>query len=77
MRYVTSFERFAKEEGWQQGLLAAEAKLLKKLLASRFGDLPDWVTEKLIAANEPELEHRGEAVLTAPTLAAVFNESAL
>ncbi len=75
MRYVTSFERFAKEEGRQEGLLEGEAKLLKKQLQRRFGDLPAWVTDQLLAANQQDLERWGEAVLTMPTLSSVFNDS--
>ena len=84
MRYVTSFERFAKEEGrqegWQEGrqegLLEGEVKLLKKLLERRFGDLPAWVSDKLLAAKEQDLERWGEAVLNSPSLSSVFNDSA-
>jgi len=48
---------------------------LRKLLEKRFGPLPLPVTEKLGSASEQELEHWGEAVLTAPTLEAVFQNT--
>jgi hypothetical protein len=49
---------------------------LKRLLERRFGVLPAWATEKLSNASEPALEAWGEAVLTAPTLDAVFHTEA-
>ncbi|MDO9139782.1 MAG: cytosolic protein [Methylobacter sp.] len=84
MQYVTSVERFeiakVRQEGLLegvtqgviQGVIQGESKLLRKQLARRFGDLPNWVSDKLSSAGEQDLEHWGEAVLTAPTLDAVF-----
>jgi hypothetical protein len=82
MQYVTSVERFEIAKVRQEGLLEAvvqavvqgEAKLLRKLLERRFGDLPMWVSDKLSSAGEQDLERWGEAVLTEPTLDAVFND---
>ena len=81
MKYVTSVERIGiakgrvegQVEGIAKGRLEGESKLLKRLLERRFGALPAWVTEKLSNATEPVLEAWGEAVLTAPTLDAVFH----
>ncbi len=76
MQYVTSVERFeiakVRQEGLLEGVTQGESKLLKKQLARRFGDLPDWVSDKLSNANEQDLEQWGDAVLSAPTLDAVF-----
>ena len=69
MAYVTSIERIGIQQGIQQG----ESKLLRKQLERRFGDLPTWALDKLKSAVEQDLEAWGEAVLTAPTLAAVFD----
>ena len=65
MQYVSSIERI--------GIAKGESKLLRKLLVRRFGELPEWVSDKLNNAGELELEHWGEAVLSEPTLDAVFN----
>ncbi len=79
MQYVTSVERIgiAKglQEGRQEGLLQGEAKLLRKLLERRFGDLPVWISDKLSSAGEQDLERWGEALLTESTLDAVFDDS--
>ena len=76
MKYVTSVERIGIAKGRVEGRLEGESKLLKKLLERRFGALPAWATEKLSNASEPALEAWGEAVLTAPTLDAVFHTEA-
>ena len=68
MKYITSIERI----GIAKGRVEGESKLLKRQLERRFGVLPAWATEKLTNAPEPALEAWGEAVLTAPTLDAVF-----
>lgn len=91
MRYVTTVERFeiekrfqqgveqgieqGIEQGVEQGVVQGESKLLKKQLERRFGILPAWVSDKLSSAGEQDLERWGEAVLTEPTLDAVFNDS--
>ena len=64
-------------EGRAEGRMEGEFKLLKRLLERRFGALPAWATEKLSGASEQTLEAWGEAVLTAPTLEAVFNTDAV
>ena len=69
---VTGMEK-GMEKGVEIGRLEGESKLLKKLLEHRFGALPAWATEKLTSATEKDLETWGEAILTAPTLEALFN----
>ena len=69
VQYITSVERIGMAKGITQG----ESKLLRRLLERRFGALPAWATEKLSHASEQDLEAWGDAVLTAPTLEAVFN----
>ncbi len=82
MQYITSIERIGiakgrvegQVEGIAKGRVEGETKLLKRLLERRFGALPAWATEKLSNASESSLEAWGEAVLTAPTLDAVFSD---
>ncbi len=47
---------------------------LKRPLEHRFGVLPEWASDQLVSAKEEELEAWSVAVLTAPTLDAVFRE---
>jgi predicted transposase YdaD len=74
-RFYQEIAEEERQEGRQEGVLIGEARLLKKLLERRFGSLPVWVSAKLNSASEMELEHWGEAVLSAATLNAVFNEN--
>jgi hypothetical protein len=92
MQYITSVEKIGiakgrqegrlegrlegRQEGRQEGRLEGESKLLKRLLERRFGVLPTWVSDKLDSATEQDLETWAEAVLTAPTLDAVFDNDA-
>ncbi len=80
MRYVTSIERLGLErgieqglqQGMQQGVQQGQIRLLEWQLMQRFGSLPAWAGTKLAAATESELQAWAEAVLSADTLAAVF-----
>jgi len=85
VQYITSVERIgiakgmatgmAKgvEKGRVEGRVEGQSRLLRRLLERRFGVLPSWATEQLANASEQQLEAWGEAILTAPTLEAVFN----
>ena len=67
MEYVTSIERI--------GMVRGQYTLLKSQLECRFGLLPEWASEQLKSAKRKDLEAWGKAILTAPTLEAVFNKS--
>jgi len=77
MQYITSVERIGiakgRMEGRVEGRVEGESRLLRKQLERRFGALPTWAIDKLNNATEQDLESWGEAVLTAPTLDAVFD----
>jgi hypothetical protein len=68
MRYVTSFERLAKEEGREEGRLEGEISILKRLLQSRFGELPPWAQERLDSADLEVVTKWSNRLLAAPTL---------
>ena len=72
MRYVTSVERLAKEEGHEEGLLRGQILVLKRLLKRRFRQLPSWVEERLGKASREELESWAERLLDAESLDEVF-----
>lgn len=69
MQYVTSVERIGFKKGRQEG----QANLLKRLLIHRFGELPNWVEERLSSATTKELERRGERLMDASSLEEVFD----
>ena len=70
MPYVTSAERFGIEKGRQEG----EAALLKRLLARRFGTLPDALHVRLTTATIDQLEEWAIKVLDAESLDEVFDQ---
>jgi hypothetical protein len=80
MKYVTSWERFALERGEAmgevrgevRGVVKGEAKALLKQCRLKFGIPPDWVEEKINAANEEQLDHWVEKILTAETIESLF-----
>lgn len=72
MQYITSVERIGIAKGRLEGRVEGESRLLKKQLERRFGVLPTWAIDRLNSALEQDLDLWGEAVLTAPTLNAVF-----
>jgi hypothetical protein len=60
------------QRGMEQGMLKGQANILSKQLKLRFRTLPPEATERLSQATQAELDAWGEAILSAPTLAAVF-----
>jgi predicted transposase YdaD len=61
-----------RQEGRQEGRREGEAHLLLHLLASRFGDLPQSVQERVQQADVSQLERWGERLLDARTLEDLF-----
>ena len=76
MQYVTSVERIGIEkgrrEGWQEGRQEGEAALLVRLLERRFGDLPDWVRDRVRSADCALLETWSVRLLEAASVEEVL-----
>jgi hypothetical protein len=72
MGYLATLEHEAIQRGMERGMVQGEYKLLKKLMEKRFGSLPESINGRLSQATAAELETWGEAVLTAASLEAVF-----
>ena len=51
-----------------------QVAMLARLIAKRFGPLSDTARKRLHDANSDQLEHWADALLDAPTLAAVFGD---
>jgi hypothetical protein len=75
MPYITGFERRAIARGHQEGRQRALASTLQRLLARRFGPLPESVLSRLQDATIPELERLFDKVLDAPSLQALFPDA--
>jgi hypothetical protein len=61
-----------KQQGLQQGLQQGEANVLRRQLTRRFGTLPSWAEQRLVQADEAELESWADRILEGPTLEDVF-----
>jgi len=61
-----------RELGVREGIEKGEALLLQRLLARRFGLLPDAVLQRISNASSTELELWGDRVLDAASLDDVF-----
>ncbi|GHU30313.1 transposase [Betaproteobacteria bacterium] len=61
------------QQGIQKGQTEGEARLLSKQMERRFGPLPAAIADRLAHATQVELEAWGEAILSAPSLAAIFD----
>ncbi|MBF0341940.1 MAG: Rpn family recombination-promoting nuclease/putative transposase [Magnetococcales bacterium] len=61
-----------RQEGRQEGRQEEAASMLLKLMRRKFGQTPDWVTEKVKAARLELLEVWGENVLFANSVDEVF-----
>lgn len=84
MRYVTSIEALAREEGVelgmqqgmqqgiQQGRIDGKRQGLLRMLRLKFGELPSWTQGRLETAAEPALDAWMDAVLTADTIESVL-----
>ncbi|WP_420825639.1 DUF4351 domain-containing protein [Thiocystis minor] len=56
------------QQGIQQGVQQGEARLLRRLLASRFGELPEATLRAIEVADPDTLLQWSDRVLTARTL---------
>ncbi len=92
MRYVTSIERLAREEGVeagilqgmqegiqqgvQQGRIEGMRQTLRTLLERRFGQLPAWGIARLASATEAELEAWTDTFINADSVENVLGPAA-
>jgi flagellar biosynthesis/type III secretory pathway protein FliH len=65
--------REGRQEGRQEGRREGEAAVLRRLLQRRFGPLPDWVEQRLDAADLPEFDEWSLRLLEARSLADIFD----
>ena len=61
-----------EQKGRQEGRQEGEAAILTRQLQRRFGNVPDWVSEKMAKANPTVLEAWSLRILDAPTLESVL-----
>ena len=71
-RWFDEATRKGMQQGMQQGMQAGVAKTVALLLQLRFGPVPGWVQERLVAATEEELTGWTAAILTASSIQDLF-----
>ncbi len=55
MRYVTSIERLAKQEGVEEGILQNARESIIAVLETRFGEVPSSIAEVVNKINDPSI----------------------
>lgn len=55
MRYVTSIERLAKEEGIEEGILQNSRESVIEVLETRFAEVPSAIVEAINGIEEPSV----------------------
>ncbi len=71
-QWLREGEQRGEQRGEQTGRQRGEAALLLRLLEHRFGVLPDWARDRVVAADTVMLEAWSLRVLDAATLEAVL-----
>ncbi len=72
---VAGFAQRFTEQGYKQGMLLGEARILTALLRLRFGDLSDPVRQRIDSADADTLLRWSERVLTAQSLEEVLADT--
>ncbi len=75
MPYVTGIERIALKKGMQQGMQKGEAQLFSRLLALKFGPIPEDKQRLIESAGSQQLRQWSERILTAQSMDEVLNDS--
>jgi hypothetical protein len=65
---------FYKNEFVMDAMRQAEAGMLRRLLGTKFGNVPKWADERLEAATSAQIERWSKKILTADTLEGVIGK---
>ena len=68
MPYITSVERFSRQEGRQEGQQEGEAIILLRLIALKFGPPDSALSQRIQRADPETLLRWAERILTAHSL---------
>jgi predicted transposase/invertase (TIGR01784 family) len=67
--------REGRQEGRQEGRREEAQRILHRLLTKRFGDLPEWASQKLASSDAQQLEEWADEILVAKSLDELFKHS--
>lgn len=76
MDYVSSIERIKLEQVRQACLQEGESSMLSRLLARRFGDLPQSIQTRVKNASKAQIELWFDRAIAALSLDEVFQDTA-
>ncbi|MCK5719633.1 MAG: DUF4351 domain-containing protein, partial [Thiomargarita sp.] len=63
------------EQGREQGVEQGKVTMLCQILKKRFGEIPDWVTDKLNKADSTQLQNYVDKVLDVDSLEQLFKST--
>jgi len=68
MPYVNTIERYEREKAIDEGRHEGVEGMLRKQIALKFGELPEWADERIASASDAQLEDWVAQILTANSL---------
>lgn len=68
MPYVNTVERLEREKAVHEGRHEGVEKTLRKQIALKFGELPEWANNRLASASDDQLDNWVAEILTADSL---------
>ncbi len=71
-RLIDKLKRECEAEGMAKGEVVGQAHLFLELFTTRYGDVPDWVRERVDGADTTQLETWAKRLFTAESPEAVF-----
>ncbi|NWO11394.1 hypothetical protein HLV40_13420 [Chromohalobacter salexigens] len=74
MPYVNTLERVEREKALHEGRHEGVEGMLRKQIALKFGDLPDWADERIASASDAQLDDWVAQILTADSLEALLGK---
>lgn len=74
MPYVNTVERFEREKERQEGRHEGVEGALRKQIALKFGEMPDWADQRLTLASDTQLDEWVVQILTADSLEALLDK---
>jgi hypothetical protein len=74
MPYVNTVERFEREKERQEGRHEGVEGTLRKQIALKFGEMPDWADQRLTSASDAQLDEWVVQILTADSLETLLDK---
>ena len=73
MAYINSLRRIGRKEGREEGREENAKSVILDLLKTKFGELPQWVHDKVDSAKLSRLHQWTIAIITTDSLEEIFS----